>query len=222
MPRYKDLMGQKFGMLKVLDYCGLDKHSKAKWLCVCDCGNTTTSVGNNLIRGKSNSCGCTRMKNLIKSVTTHGMSRHPIYKVYRSMLERCNDVGNKGYNCYGGRGIKVCDRWMNSFENFRDDMFASYSTGLTLDRIQTNGNYCKENCRWVTQQQNCLNTRAKGGSSSFKGVSFHKLTGKWSSGIGYNGKHYYLGLYEKEEDATIAYNQKAVDLHGEWAHLNEV
>src|SRR5690606_22328544 len=120
--------------------------------CRCVCGTTIVVFASNLTRDHSKSCGCQRIPH--KEIK-HGMSRTPTYKSYESMKQRCLNPNATGYEIYGGRGIKVCDRWLESFEIFLADM-GERPEGMTIDRVDRNGNYEPSNCRWATveTQQN--------------------------------------------------------------------
>ena len=158
----KDLTGKRFGMLTVVKRSHTDG-KKWWWVCQCDCGNTCARVGTELGRSvyskRTPSCGCLTAASRSKAKQSHGMTSHPAYWVWRSMKARCLNPHHKAYHNYGGRGITVCEEWQHSFMAFWDDMHATYKTGLDLDRIDNNGSYCKENCRWVKRQVNCNNRR---------------------------------------------------------------
>ena len=130
-----------------------------KALFQCSCGKEFEGNVNQVKRGET--CGCgykTRIEKLILKNTKHNMSNHPIYQVWLDMIKRCNSYKNKSYHNYGGRGIKVCERWTD-INNFVEDMYPSYIKGLDIDRIDNDGNYEPSNCRWVTRKQNLNNTR---------------------------------------------------------------
>lgn len=151
--KFIDLSGKKFDKWTVIR---ADKkvNQMWKWLCMCSCGKIVSVYGTNLRRGLSTGCGHGR----IPVNKTHGLTRTRPYRCYRNMLNRCNNPNVPEYKYYGARGIKVCESW-NTFEEFWKDMQSGYKEILTLDRIDVNGNYCKNNCRWVTQLEQVNNVR---------------------------------------------------------------
>lgn len=164
--KFIDLTGQKFGRLTVLHisenyYVHKESGNRLRrWICKCECGNiieTTTSL---LLSGESKSCGCLRKEMLKKSLTKHGDYKTRLYDIYRNMKNRCLSNTCTNYNNYGGRGISVCAEWIDSYINFKNWALQNgYSENLTLDRIDVNGDYCPENCRWVDDIAQMNNTR---------------------------------------------------------------
>lgn len=168
----------------------------------CFCGVEFEAITNAVKRKHTKSCGCLNI--------VHNLTNHRLYNIYNSMIKRCTQENDLRYKYYGARGISVCDRWLN-INNFIEDMYPSYIDGLTLDRIDVNGNYCKENCRWTTMLLQARNTRRlrSTNKSGYRGVS--KNHNKWATTITVNYKKIRIGVFKCRLEAAYAYDKYVID-----------
>lgn len=174
MANYKDLTGQKFNRLTAIKIVGQSKNRINLWLCKCDCGNEHITTTTGLLTGQCKSCGCLQKEKVSKLSYKHGLHKSKIYGIWQAIKRRCyKDIGYKS-KYYKDKNIKVCDDWLdkeNGFMNFyRWSMENGYKEGLTIDRIDNNGNYEPNNCRWVDMYVQNNNT------SSNKYVTYNNET----------------------------------------------
>jgi hypothetical protein len=162
MGKIKDLSGQKFGRLQVLNVVGVNKFQQALWNCKCDCGNTTVTVGRQLINSDTRSCGCLAKEHSArqgKKNITHGMSHSPEYRAWDAMKKRCFNPKYQWYENYGGRGITVFPGWIHNFKAFFEHVGFRPSNQHSLDRIKVNENYEPGNVKWSTPKEQADNRR---------------------------------------------------------------
>ena len=159
MGQYKDRTGERFGRVVVLERAENSKHGKSRQRCRCDCGKIFVTDTQNLVNGDCKSCGCLHKELLGSAHRTHGLSGEAIYAVWHTMIQRCENPNNEMYKYYGGRGISVCEEW-HKFEVFYAWAIRSgYAKGLTIERKNVDGDYCPENCTWITMKEQMRNKR---------------------------------------------------------------
>lgn len=152
-----NILGQSFGRLVVIAREPNSVREKAKWLCQCACGNQTVARGDHLRTGRTSSCGCLNSEMTTARKTKHGLYGTSEHSIWNSMIQRCVNSRVKSWPRYGGRGIRVCDRWLNNFAAFYADTAPKPSPEHTLDRIDNDGNYQPGNCRWALDAEQRVN-----------------------------------------------------------------
>ena len=208
-------VGKVFGKLKVIGIFKKEGSSVKYATCMCSCGSEHKARLADLKSGNTKSCGCWKViaDSLPKS---HGMSKTRPHIIWCGMIARTTNLKEPSYKDYGARGITLCDRW-KSFENFWDDMQEGYSDELELDRIDVNGNYCKENCRWATLSMQGHNKRKKEDCiSEYMGVTLDNKTNKWRARIAVTKSYRkHLGMFHTQIEAAIAYDNASEEIYGD-------
>ena len=195
-----------YGRLEVIRYAER-RNGRSYYLCKCSCGKETAVMEGNLKRGLTKSCGCLRKEVTANKNRTHGYANHSLYGVWSNMKERCYSVNCDRYMDYGGRGITICDEWLNDAKAFIEWCLCNgWKKGLQIDREDNDSGYCHSNCRFVTPLENNKNTRLirNNNTSGYRGVSYHKATRRWYARSSSNGKRVSIGLFSNKIDAAVA------------------
>ena len=159
--KLEDLTGKRFGRWTVISKADSTSDWRTRWNCICDCGTKAVVQGGNLRNGKSVSCGCYKKEVTSEISKTHGDSYGVrLYRIWMGMRQRCNNPNSVKYPIYGGRGIKVCDDWNQSYPSFKEWALShGYAEGLTIDRIDNDKGYSPDNCRWISNKEQCNHKR---------------------------------------------------------------
>lgn len=190
--------GQKFNRLTVVEKSHTNAHKEVVWECLCDCGKTTFVTAHNLVSGHTRSCGCLAIERAKEANTTHGETGNKLYRAYSNMMTRCYNPKYKFYRAYGGRGISVCEEWRgeHGYENFSAWAKQNgYDRSLTLDRINVDGEYSPQNCRWATMKQQ-QNNRTNNATYEYNGEV--KTMAEWAETLGVSYGRLQAMLWKKK------------------------
>lgn len=219
MSRRIDISGKIFSRLTAIECVGSDSRQESIWKCLCECGNITNVRSSSLRNGSTQSCGCLNKELAAGRAIKHGHTdngyQSGTYQSWASMKKRCYDPAQHNYERYGGSGIDVCESWLNSFENFLQDM-GERPDGTSLDRIDSTKGYYPENCRWANLNIQAYNQRQQNNNTSGRtGVYFREERRlPWQASISVEGKQMALGSFLTYEEACEARQEAEIKYYG--------
>jgi hypothetical protein len=210
----QDLKGQKFGRLTAL-YTVPNNNYRTRWHCICDCGNTKDVLQQHLVNGHVRSCGCLHVErnreklarlNASMNRESHSETKTRLYHIWISIKSRCFDEHSTSFPNYGGRGITVCQEWASSYLSFKEwAVVNGYNDKLSIDRINVDGNYCPDNCRWATGSVQQFNKRKpRRNTSGYVGISWNKKEKVWVAYITKDYIMHHLGSFHSLDEAIAA------------------
>lgn len=203
MGKFQDLTGQRFGRLVAIKVVGKNSKNESIWQCQCDCGNKVNVLMGRLKRNRTKSCGCYRQEFKTFGAKYNEIKYRRLYNIWGKMKARCYQKSNEYYKNYGGRGIQICNEWLESFDNFRDWAITNgYQDDLTIDRINNDGNYEPNNCRWATYLIQANNTRANR-LLTYKGKT--QTFSQWARELGINKTTLYQRLAKHSDNLDLVF-----------------
>jgi hypothetical protein len=211
MSQVKNEIGNRYGRLVVISRDSSSRKGSATWKCQCDCGNIKTAVGEYLRNGRIKSCGCYQKEMATKANTIHGLSETSLFKIWSGIKGRCFNLRAKSYKYYGGRGITLCDEWLEFLPFYEWAMIHGYQKRLTIERVDNDGNYCPGNCVFATWVEQAHNQGVrKDNRTGHAGIHWNRKCKKYVVYINNNLKRIHLGSFVNIQDAATA--RKAAEI----------
>lgn len=211
MPKRLDITGERYGRLTGLNFIGTDQNKNTLWSFQCDCARITIKRLADVRHGKVKSCGCLHQENTIKRNTKHNKSKTRTYRIWKDMKRRCLSPTRPRFKDYGQRGITVCERWQDSYDNFLADM-GEAPINYTLERIDNEKGYTPSNCKWVSYLEQAHNQRIRStNNSGYRGVYYCKTVKRWKAQVNYAGKCLFCKSFKTITQAVVARNIFIID-----------